>query len=307
MKVVYDWEYQPLEIDGCNRSLQFICEREKLVFTIIDRDEAKMVFERALYLQNRSGIYFGLGETEVYTGKSDRNSGGIIARIGNHLSSEKKNFIDTFIIVTSKEDNNPNYDSDIISSLEHMLYQISMLADHKTVHNSPGQTHYMMRDIFRVKSFLRAYGTVYKLLVMHHIDPFIVKGTAISLPDSDNVFSLKEDNFDVSLVLNKNRTFTVLKHSRFRFPRRVIFDNESSSILFRKLINDCSITVLPVNDYHFDLVFLADTDLGRDVKLESLTVLLKDASVVNVDKMWRNRKNISIDKFKTKEDANNNK
>jgi len=302
MQIHFDWEYEPCPVKGCKKAKQYVCTDLGLVFTFFPLHEYDLVATNALYLQARNGIYMALNEDTVYTGLSESNDGGIMARFKNHLSGKyHKPFIKEVIMVTSVRENPEDFTSEVIRSLEHMFYVMSNYAGKFTVFNGKGKTDYKITGRKQLKQFLKIYGAICEMLNERNIDcyfPDVCKLDEIVEPD---VFYVTKDGSYNAAVRSVAGKLVILKNSRFVIPNRCMFDFESYNNLFINLI-DKEHAVIVYDDGEFYFTFVKDFTCDNDFKFEDISNLITDVSEKAPKKMWRSKKNdVTLEKHEEKQ------
>ncbi len=290
MQVNFDSQYKLLRIPGYNLSRQYICRNPKLVFTIVHREEWNEDFvKHAHRLVERDGVYAGIGDDDIYIGLSDRNKNGILGRIADHFKDKKKNDIKFFIVITSYEKSDEDYDTNIITSLEHILRQMAVYSDRVNVLNT-GTTHYIIKnDIFKITDFLRCYGVIHEMLTDRNINYLTPLDTRIALVDSPDVYTLGNKLNLVKLKVCKDSTKVILKNSTFELPLNLISDDSSADALFRRLLRENIITIAPpINAGPAKLVFMRDLVCDKINRIDDLTSFLLNRSVSDYEEMWMN-------------------
>lgn len=294
MQINFDSEYKQLRITGCELSRQYISRSPKLVFTVLYRQEYSQDFDkRAYHIRNRDGVYIGVGENDVYIGISDRNKNGILGRIKDHLRDSTKNSLKYFLIITSAETSDESYDTNVITSMEHVLHQMAVYTDRVNVINS-GATHYVIKnDIFKIKDFLQAYGVIYDILRDRNIFHLLPIDMSLNVGDGDDIFKL-EDN-KVKLKVHPNKDITIFKNSKFPLPVNVMMDSTDLDTTFRQLLKDNYITILPPINNHAQVLVTRDILCSKQLRIDDLTDLFLNDEVRVYGKRWRNSNNKTLE------------
>jgi hypothetical protein len=302
MQISFDWEYEPCSVKNCRKAKQYVCKDLDLVFTFFPIDEFDEVANNALYLQGRNGVYMAIGADTMYTGLSESNDGGIMARFRNHLSGKtKKEFIENVVMVTSVRENPEDFTSEVIRSLEHVLYLMSSYANRLTVFNSKGKTDYKITGRRQLKQFLKIYGTVCEMLNERNVDcyfPNTYKLDDIIAPD---VFKVSDETAKYSAAVRVIGTkLVILKNSRFLIPNRCMFDFESYSNLFINLIDKAHACIV-YDQGEFYFTFIEDFTCSTDYKFEDISNLITDVSEKAPKKLWRSTKgDVTLEKYEEK-------
>lgn len=293
MEISFDWEYEPLSVRNCKKAKQYVCKDLDLAFTFFPLDEYEAVAANGLYLQARNGVYMAIGQGTVYTGLSESNDGGIMARFKNHLSGKfKKDFIERVVMVTSVRENPEDFTSEVIRSLEHMLYLMSGYAGKYKVFNTKGKTDYKITGRRQLKQFLKVYGTVCEMLAEKGVDCYTPD--IISLEDiiSPDVFYAELEGQYKAAVRSTSNKLVILKNSRFFIPNRCMFDFESYSNLIINLINKEHACIV-YDEGEFWFTFINDFTCSTEFKFDDISNLITDISDKAPKKMWRSKKNDS--------------
>lgn len=299
MQINFDWEYEPIPVRGCKKAKQYVCTDLDLVFTFFPLYEYELVVANGLYLQARNGVYMALSKDTMYTGLSESNDGGIMARFKNHLSGKyKKDFIQDVIMVTSVRENPEDFNSEIIRSLEHTLYVMSKYAGKLSVYNSPGKTDYKITGRRQLKQFLKVYGAICEMLNERNVDCYFPDTIKLDDIDSPEVFyANSEEGFYKAAVRVIGNKLVILKNSRFLIPNRCMFDFESYINLFTSLI-DKEHACIVYDEGLFYFTFIADFTCTTDYKFEDISNLILDISEKSPKKMWKTIKSgMTLEKY----------
>jgi hypothetical protein len=288
MQITFDWEYEPLAVKGTKKAKQYVCTDQSLVFTVFPLHEFELVAENALYLQGRNGVYMAIGSDTMYTGLSESNDGGIMARFRNHLSGKnKKDFIENVVMVTSVRENPEDFNSEIIRSLEHILYLQSIYANRLSVFNTKGKTDYKITGRRSLKLFLKVYGTVMEMLAERNIDIYTPITCQLDVIVADDVFCAKDEDgkYNAAVRVTPANKLVILKNSRFKIPSRNIFDFESYGSLFTTLIDKEHASIV-YDDGEFYFTFIRDFTCTNDHKFEDISNLILDEQTKSPKKEW---------------------
>lgn len=302
MDITFDWEYEPLPVKNTKKAKQYICTAQELVFTFFPLHEFEAVKDNALYLQGRNGVYMAIGEDTIYTGLSESNDGGVTTRFGNHLTGKNpKTFIKDVIMVTSVRENPEGFNSEIIRSLEHVLYLMSLYKGGKTVFNTKGKTDYKITGRRSLKQFLKVYGTIVEMLNERNVDSYIPDVCTVDDISSNDVFMISKDGEHKAAVrLMPDGKLVILKHSRMKIPNRSIFDFEKHFNLYVELIERGHATILYDHGY-FYFVFIEDFTCTNELRFEDISNLMLDENSRSPKKEWTSLKSkISLAKSEEK-------
>lgn len=293
MEISFDWEYEPLSVRNCKKAKQYVCKDLDLAFTFFPLEEYELVANNALYLQSRNGVYMAIGDDTVYTGLSESNDGGIMSRFKNHLSGKfKKEFIQRVVMVTSVRENPEDFTSEVIRSLEHMLYLMSVYTNKYKVFNTKGKTDYKITGRRQLKQFLKVYGTVCEMLAEKNIDCYIPDDTKLGDWVAPDVFYTEAEGQYKAAVRAEGNKLVILKNSKFFIPNRCMFDFESYSNLVINLINKEYATIV-YDGGEFWFTFITDFKCSTEFKFDDISNLITDISDKVPRKMWRSKKNDS--------------
>lgn len=286
MDIRFDWEYEPLSVNNAKKAKQYVCTNADLVFTFFPIDEFELVRDNALYLQARNGVYMAIGDDTIYTGMSESNDGGILARFANHLTGKnKKDFIKNVVMVTSVRENPEGFNSEVIRSLEHILYLQSLYTGGLTVFNTKGKTDYKINGRKSLKQFLKMYGTVCEMLLERGVTAYKPDVCVVDDISNDEVFITSQEGKYKAAVRVKDGKTTILKNSRTKIPNRSIFDFEKHLNLYTGLIDDGAASIV-YDDGEFYFTFIEDFVCSNEVRFEDISNLLRDETNKNPKKQW---------------------
>lgn len=287
MDITFDWEYEPLSVKNTRKAKQYICTAQELVFTFFPLHEFELVKDNALYLQGRNGVYMAIGEDTIYTGLSESNDGGITARFGNHLTGKTpKTFIKDVIMVTSVRENPEGFNSEIIRSLEHVLYLMSLYKGGKQVFNTKGKTDYKITGRRSLKQFLKIYGTIMEMLLERNVDCYMPDVCTVDDISSEDVYLIdRAGEYKAAVRLMPDGKLIILKNSRTKIPNRSIFDYEGHFNLYMRLIDEGYATIV-YDRGHFYFVFIDDFTCTTDYRFEDISNLMLDTNSKHPKKEW---------------------
>jgi len=294
MLINFDSEYKQLRIPNCQLSRQYISRSPRLVFTILYRQEFTKDFDkRAYHLRNRDGVYIGVGDNSVYVGISDRNKNGILGRIANHMADKGKDYIKYFIIITSADPTDESYDTNVITTLEHILRQWAVYTNRSQVMNT-GVTHYVLKnDIFKMKDFLQAYGVIYDMLRDRNITALLPVDTSLNVGEGENIYTL--DGGSVRVKLLNDQRVLLFKNNTFDLPSNSLMDDVELDTTFRNLLKANVITIAPPVDNVAKILITQDIILNTVDDLKDFTYLILNEEIENYKELWTNNKGISLD------------
>lgn len=301
MQISFDWEYEPLSVKNCKKAKQYVCKDLDLAFTFFPLEEYEAVLNNALYLQSRNGVYVALSRDTVYTGLSESNDGGIMSRFKNHLSGKtKKEFIEKAVMITSIRENPEDFTSEVIRSLEHILYLMSGYAKKYTVYNGKGKTDYKITGRKQLKQFLKVYGTVCEMLNERNIDCYSPDVIVLDDIIDPEVFYTEVEGQHKAAVRVIGNKLVILKNSRFFIPNRCMFDFERYSNLFINLIHEEHASIV-YDGGEFYFTFIEDFTCSNDFKFEDISNLITDISDKTPKKCWRSKKtDLTLEKHEEK-------